>query len=328
MPKAKQSETAGVPALVVTPSKAPVVSGNFEDIQGYLQKWKQKVLSMEMTEDNMEEVRVIKKEAVQYRNSLSKIQSETKKLYFNDPKAVFDAKMNTLLAVVDEVEKAADDVLAKEEAERLAGINEALNGYKAELQEQYKLDDGYLARVEYYKQFYNKTVPQGFASMDKFWKSELDGQFRALKKEQDAYAANIRLIEATCKDDPRLNLRHYIDRLQQDDVALIIEAIIAEKQRLRDLDTRPAQTAGTANAGVEDAEFEITVGGSPPMEETGKTVIGVTDGIDFTTDFKDRKKKLRLDITYPCDLGDALTEVFKRLAAFGITSKPVQEVAF
>lgn len=327
MPKAKTGDTDAVPALVVTPSKAPVVGGNFEDIENYLQNWKRKVLSVEMTEDNMEEVRVIKREAVQYRNSLAAIQERTKKLYFNDPKTVFDAKMKKLLAVVGEVEKAADDVLVKEEQERVDGINEVLESYKAAFQEQFKLDDGYLAQVKYIKQFYNKTVPQGFASMDKFWKTELELQFQRLKKEQNAYAANVRLIRTNCKDDPRLNVQHYIEQLQCDDVAVIIENIIKERQRLHDLDTQPAQTK--TGIGVGDAEYEVFDGDGQDTGDEGEgeppLVIGVTSDINFTSDFEGRKKSLKIEITYPCDLGDALTEVFARLARHGITSKVIKE---
>jgi uncharacterized coiled-coil DUF342 family protein len=110
MAKAKE-EITNVPALIVTPEKAPVVSGNFEQIETYLQRWRKQVSKMEITEDNMEQVRLIKKEAVAYRNSLTKIQNDIKKTYFNDPKNVFEAKMGKLLGVVGEVETAADAVL-------------------------------------------------------------------------------------------------------------------------------------------------------------------------------------------------------------------------
>jgi hypothetical protein len=311
MAKAKE-EVTSVPALIVTPEKAPVVSGNFEQIKAYLQKWKQKMLSMKMTEDNLEEVKVIKREASQYRNSLSKIQSDIKRLYFNDPKAVFDAEMGVLLKVVGEVEDAADKVLAKEEEERIAGINEVIDHYVEKFQAQYNLDGEHLARIERKKSYYNKTAEE------KARKDDIEQQFRDLKKDQDAYAANIRLIQATCKEEPRLNVQHWIDRLRYDDVATITEAIIAEKQRLRDLDKQKQETTDdqTASSVVEDADYEVVEEG-----DKGKATLGIPSHIDFSSDFKDRTKRMQVEIEYPCDLGDALTQLFAALTQYGIKTR-------
>jgi (2Fe-2S) ferredoxin len=303
---------------VVTPKQAPVVSGNFEQIKAFLQVWKTKVLAMKMSEDNMEEVRTIKKEAVQYRNSLTKIQTDVKRLYFNDPKAVFDAQMTELLAVVGHVEDAADGVLASEERERVSSANQVLDHYKEKLQEQYELDQGYLERVEYKKDFYNKTVPKGYPSMDKYWKESLEQQFKELKKEQNAYAANMRLIETACKDEPRLNVKHWIEQLQYDDVATIVEAITAEKNRLHELDVQPTETTQTANSG-QDVEYEIVSDEEAlTSEEKATAVLGVPHTINWDSDFPGRTKSIKVEITYPCDLGDALTEMFKNIKPYGI----------
>jgi hypothetical protein len=315
MAKAKE-EIAGVPALVVTPEKAPAVSGNFEQIKAYLQKWKQKMLAMKMTEDNLEEVRVIKKEASQYRNSLTKIQSDVKKLYFNDPKAVFDTQMGVLLAVVGEVEEAADKVLAKEEQERVAGIDEVIDHYIDKFQGQYNLDEEHLARIERKKSYYNKTAEE------KARKDDIEQQFKDLKKDQDAHAANIRLIKTTCKDEPRLNVQHWIDQLQYDDVATITESIIAEKQRLRELDNQEAASAQTASSASEDADYEVVDEGDA---ETGKVTIGVPCHIDFSSDFKGRTKSMKIELVYPCDLGDAITELFAELKQYGIRVRTIKE---
>jgi hypothetical protein len=261
MAKKKPNEATGssVPALVVTPDKAPVVSGNFQDIEAKLLKWKQRVLKMEMTEENMAEVKAIKKEAVAYRSSLTETLKTIKKVYFNDPKAFFEAQMDRLFAVVAEVEKATDEVLKKEEDARIAGINEVLDGYIKKFQGTYNLDDSHLARIERKKSYYNKTADE------KERKDDIEQQFKVLKKEQDAYAANVRLIKATCKEEPRLNVQHWIEQLQYDDIATITEAIIAEKQRLRELDkqeaesrdTEPQSTTTFSSGSVYDVDCEV-----------------------------------------------------------------------
>ena len=53
--------------------------------------------------------------------------------------------------------------------------------------------------------------------------------------------------------------------------------------------------------------------------------MGVPSTINFATDFPGRTKSMKIEITYPCDLGDALKELFAGLKPFGIKIKPVKE---
>jgi hypothetical protein len=314
----KPEETASVPALIVTPEKAPAVSGNFEQIEAYLQKWRKQVSKMEITEDNMDQVRLIKKEAVAYRNSLTKIQNDIKKTHFTDPKAVFEAKMGQLLGVVGEVEKAADQVLEIEEKERVAGINEVIDHYIEKFQAQYNLDEEHFTRVERKKSYYNKTIEE------KARKDDIELQFKDLKKDQDAYAANIRLIKATCKEESRLNVQHWIDRLRYDDVATITESIIAEKQRFRELDAQETQETVSTNSAVkvEDVDYEVVGEGGTGTE---KIKLGIPCHIDFNSDFKCLTKAMKVELVYPCDLGDALTELFDDLKQYDIKIRPIKD---
>jgi uncharacterized protein YhaN len=153
--------------------------------------------------------------------------------------------------------------LSIEEKERVAGINEVIDHYVEKFQAQYNLDEEHLARVERKKSYYNKTAEE------KARKDDLEQQFKDLKKDQDAYAANIRLIKATCKEEPRLNVQHWIDQLRYDDVATITEAIIAEKQRLRELDQQEQDSGDTRTASsvVEDVDYEVI---GEEDTETGK----------------------------------------------------------
>ena len=322
MAKKKDAEVYEVPALVITPDKAPAITGNFEQIEKCLEGWKKQVLSLDLTEDNMEQVRSVKKAAVALRNRLSDAVDSTKKRLFNDPKAVFEARAKSLLKLVGDVECVADGVLAKEEQEWIDGINEVLNHYRAEFQEQYPLDDTYLSRIEYRKNYYNKGTEE------KARKDDLEQQFKDLKKEQDAYAASVKLITVTCKDDPRLNTQKFIKDLEASDVASIVEEINAEKERLRELDNRQTQTT-TSTGSAEDAEFEIVDEDVRQTEEAKKVVLGVPCAINFNSDFPGRNKTVKIQITYPCDLGDALKEMFAALKPCGIKIKQLrEEVAF
>jgi hypothetical protein len=322
MAKKKDAEVYyDVPALVVTPDKLPAITGNYEMIEKFLEKWKAKVTTMKLSEDNLDEVQAIKKAAVAFRNRLKDAVDDAKRRLFNDPKAVFDAKVKGLNSLLAEVEGAADNILDKIETQRVIDINQILDYYKKEFQEKYKLEETYLDRIEYKKDFYNKTTPKGFPSMDKYQKVSLEEQFKELKKEQSAYAANVRLIESACKDDQHLNSQHWVNQLKYDDVATIIEKIETEKKRLKGLtEINIDQTPDT----IQEAETEVV-----NIDETKKMILGAPANFNFQSDFPGRETTINLQITYPCDLGDALTELFKSLKSYGIKIKKLEkEVVF
>jgi len=321
MAKTKDAEVYDVPALVITPDKAPAITGNYETIEKTLEKWRAKVSKMTLTKDNLAEVQSIKSAAVAVRNGLDRTVEATKKALFNDPKKIFEARVKSLFGLIAEVETKADAVLDKIEQERCESINEVLDHYKEKFQKTYQLDAQHLAHLEYRKNYYNKGMDE------KTRKDDLEQQFKDLKKAQDAHAANIRLINNACNGEPRLNVERYIRDLESSDVATIIEEINAEKQRLHDLDNQSASETTTETAGVSSVSGED--GSEGTSDETNKVVIGLAGGIDFSTDFPGRTREMKIKITYPCDVGDALTELFEKLRSYGIKIKALkEEVAF
>jgi len=321
MAKKKDVAAYDVPMLVVTPDKLPEVGGNYEAIEKVLKQWKANVLKMDLTADNLEEVTVVKKAAVAVRNNLDRVITAAKKALFNDPKAIFEARAKTLYSLVADVEGKADEVLKELEAQRVAEVNQVLDNYKEKFQEQYQLTDAYLPLINYPKDFYNKTVPKGYSSMDKYWKESLEAQFKELKKSFDAYTANVRLIQATCKDEARLNVKHWIDQLAVADVASILESISSEKERLRELDKPQATTTTTTASEAVAVEAEVV----DATAEAKKMILGIPATLNFNTDFPGRTKKMQLEIVYPCDLGDALSELFKQLKTYGIKCRALKE---
>jgi len=317
MAKTKDAEVYDVPALVITPDRAPVITGNYETIEKTLEKWKARVSKMKLTEDNLDEVQSIKSAAVAVRNSLNRTVDAAKKALFNDPKKIFEARVKGLFSLIDEVETKADAVLDKKEQERRDGINEVLDHYHAKFQEKYQLSEQSLEAIEYRKNYYNKGMDE------KTRKDDLEQQFKDLKKAQDAHAANIRLINAACQGELRLNVERYIRDLDVSDVATIVEEINVEKERLRDLDNQPVAETTTETAGVSCVGGD---NGEPTSsEDTKKVVLGIADGIDFSTDFPGRTREMNIKIIYPCDVGDALTDLFERLRSYGIKIKQLKE---
>ena len=317
MAKAKEAVVYDVPALVIAPAQPPAITGNYEAIEKTLEKWKAQVSSMKLTEDNLSEVQTVKKAAVAVRNNLDRVIDAAKKALFNDPKKIFEARVKSLYNLVADVEGAADAVLSKLEEQRVKDVNQVLDHYVGELQEEYHLLPRYFTGIEYPKDFYNKTTPKGYSSMDKYWKESLEAQFKNLKKDQDAQGASIRLIEAACKDDARLNVQHWIDDLQYTDVASIIESIEKEKERLRGLE----QSTVT----VTSVDAEVVDVAQQSVEETKKVILGIPVTLNFNTDFPGRTKTMRIELTYPCDLVDTLNELFKSLKVYGIKWRPLKE---
>jgi hypothetical protein len=140
----------------------------------------------------------------------------------------------------------------------------------------------------------------------------MEEQFKALKKDQAAHAASIRRLEFACQDEPRLNVNHWMQRLAGEDASLLIEEIEAEKKRLRGLDATPTKEEAVSATKSVEAYAEITR-------------IGIPEGLDLRSDFPGVNKTMRIEISYPVDLAEALSELFKSLKQYGIKIKSVRE---
>jgi hypothetical protein len=303
-----------VPALVIAPEKAPALTGNFNQVEAFLALCEEQVTSIKFTEDNMDQVALVKRSMAALRNRLDGAVKEAKKRLFNDPKTLFDTRMKPFFTRIEAIEGKADVVLGKLEGRRRDELGKVFDIYKSGFQEKYKLEPEFLERVEYKEKYYNKTA------VEKDSKNDLEQQFITLKKEQDARAASFRLIKTMCKDDPRLNVQHWIDQLAFKDIAIVTEEITAEKERLAGFD-RGGPVKDSAGEEYSDAEEETTGG----TEDAAKAILGIPHTIDFSSDFLDRTKKRTLDMEYPCDLGDAIKEMFTMLRPYGIKVRTRKE---
>jgi hypothetical protein len=110
-------------------------------------------------------------------------------------------------------------------------------------------------------------------------------------------------------------VQQWITQLDHADVATVLEDIEAEKARLAAVDT-PVSPPEPVESFIEDEE--------PPVPPAA-VVLGRKDGIDFTSDFPGRTKSIDIRVTYPCDLGNALKELFAALKQDGITIKEIKD---
>jgi hypothetical protein len=292
-----------VPMLRLVSAQVAPIEGNFAEVADCLIRREQEISAMELTAENLAQVKTVKKAVVAYRTRLTRLAGEAKKAFFTEPKAIFEMKMEKLFVIINRTESLIDEVLKKEEDARIANLTEIFDMYKTRFQETYQLEDSYLSRVQYKKQYYNKTASE------KDTKDDLEAQFKTLKKEQETHAANVRLVNNACADTV-LNPAHFMEMLARDDIAVILERIESEKRRVQGLPPNPPEE---------------------PPPHAAKTIAfpePARQSVSGEAGFPRHIKSMRIEITYPSDCGAVLTELFKDLRKkHGITVKQIKEPA-
>jgi hypothetical protein len=323
MAKAKEKEQAALsgqaalPPLVITPEKGLPVDGNFQAILGYLKIREKEVAKMKLSEDNLEQAKLIKKEAVAYRKAVEERLKTAIALLFDGPKDVLKSKAQELFIAIERIESAAEKALDKVEEDRVADLNRVFESYKKTFQERHGLDDERCESVELRKWYYNKTP----AGNEKKAKDDLEQQYKDIKNAQDRYDADVEMVRGLCADEPRLNVQAWIARLEMVSVSFIAGEIAVEKARLAALDAPVAD---------EDEDPEPDPAPEPDIaaeaERAPELRIGTLSDIAvFKTDFPGRTSKKRFELEYPCDMGELITALFKELRQHGVTTRALKE---
>lgn len=317
--KAAKQQTAllVLPTFVAKPLKSYDVEANFDEVEAYLKQEEARYKDVVFGPENIVEAEAAKKTLDTLRISLEKIQKNVKSERFNDPKSRFDAKMNALLAIIESAATNIDKALNAKETERIDEMNLVFDEYTAHFQTVYSLRPEFLSRVERKKSYYNKTAKESES------KADLKAQFEALKTEQTTHDANVKLIDKAIEGYPELNRDLLIGRLGRGEaVAVLLEWIDEEKERLNDVRSGGAG-AGSETKAAEETKTEqptkIGVVGGP----VAKNFAGMINKAAFTSDFPAKTKQIKVEFTYPIDVGDALTALFKELVSFGVITKKV-----
>ena len=306
--KAKAKETkltdeellAPLPALT-QPGKGEVVFPNADNTlaaqKEFLELRLAAVLKMEMTEANIEKVRVIKRAVVGYRNAFDKQVKDYIKAVYKAPTEVFKAAADAIMDDISKMESQCDEILDKEEEKRRAQVNAAIDGIIEDLKDEY----GITFEVERKKEYYNKTADMQAVAQD------IREQFQAEAAKVKQHEADIKMIERACKSDERLNVSAYLSMLAHEAASVIMEKIEEEKERLDGLDKK---AEGAAPAPASEAEEE-------------KLTVGVKVN-PVKSDFPGLNKKMTLELEYPVDLGDELTRIFGELRKNGVKMKVIK----
>jgi hypothetical protein len=343
MAKAKEAERTALPPLVITPEKGLSADGNFQQILEYLKRREKEIAKMQLSEDNLEQAKLIMKEAGAYQKAAEERVKTTIALLFDGPKDVLKSKAQELYNAIARLKSSAEKVIDKVEDDRIADLNRAFEAYKTTFQALYQLNESNLTAIELRKWYYNKTPPGN----EKKAKDDLEQQFKDRRQALDAYLADVKMIEELCASDDRLRLQTWLDRLERVSVSIVAAEIAAEKERLAGVDRRAAEAERDelAEEGDNDRELDqddLAEEGNDDREPEAAEVAVVDDpratplrlGVladiaAFKADFPGRMSKKRFELEYPCETGELITGLFKELRQYGVTARAIkEEVAF
>ena len=290
-----------LPALSL-PKKEDVVFPNADNTlaaqKEFLELRLATVLKMEMTDENIERVRVIKRGIVGWRNTFEKQTKDYVKAVYKGPMDVFKTAADAVMDDITKMEAQCDEILDKEEEKRRAQVNAAIDG----LIEDFTDEFGFEFEVERKKEYYNKTADMKAVAQD------LREQYQAEASVRKQKEADIKLIEKACSQGEfaeYINPKTYTDMLAYEPASVVFEKVEAEKERLR------AKFAEKAAASPAPAELQ-----EEPMQ------IGIKVNKEaMKSDFPGLNKKMTLQLEYPVDLGDELTRIFDELRKNGVKMK-------
>lgn len=286
-----------LPALI-QPSKNEVVFPNVDSKlaaqKEFLELRLATVLKMEMTEANIEKVRVLKRAVVGWRNTFDKQVKDYVKATYKGPMDVFKTAADAVMDDITKMEAQCDKILDAEEEKRRAQVNAAIDGLVEDLAEEF----GFELEVERKKEYYNKTADMKAVAQD------LREQYQAEASARKQKEADIKLIEKACGGAfaDFINPKTYTDMLAYEPASVVFEKVEAEKERLK-------------------AKFaEKAMASSAPAEEPVQIGIKVNKDA-MKSDFPGLNKKMTLQLEYPVDLGDELTRIFDELRKNGVKMK-------
>ena len=203
--------------------------GNFLMQKDFLSARLDYVMSLELTAENLERVRCLKRGIVGWRTSFKKQVDEYIREHFNAPKDIYRAAANEVLAEIELLEGKADAVLAEEERKRTQAVDFAIDGIIDSLRGG-ALPDNWVDCIERKKQYYNKTADMALVAED------IRRQFSDLVYKYNEERTSEDAVRKAC-DDARLDVNTYVGLLKGMPLGQVLEKISQRKEELARLDT-------------------------------------------------------------------------------------------
>ena len=261
------------------------ISGNFSDVGSKIQAVVDRYKDTQLTDDNVDYVKTLKKQFVSLRTGIDRERKEYMKVYITPAKDLVDSMCKELLAIVDAGESALGKQLDEYDQRRKDELTIILNEYKADAVAKHNLREEYASQIQLIDKYYNKTQNEEDSADD------IERQAVELEKKQSEYDAGVKLITAECEEAGFL-ADTYIRELSHKSATEIILEIKADKKVKAELQAK-------AEAG------EKIVIGEPITEELQKAM---------SLDSKEKAEEMRvrvLRVTYRPDQAKLMASFFR-----------------
>lgn len=267
--------------------KTIIIGGNWDNLKGNIQKVVDKYKGTQLTEDNVDYVKELKKQFVSLRTGVELDFKNYKTAYLDPAESLIKAVKMELLAVIDEGESALDKQLDEYDQRRKDELTVILKEYVEEAVEKYHLRDEYATQIQLIKQYYNKTQKEEDTIAD------IDRQAKELSEKQNAYDNGVALIKAECEESGLLP-DAYIRELAYRNAMEIIMEIKQDKKAQAEL-----------KAKAEEGE-KVTIG-EPSDSEIAKQIAKATE----LTPKEDEERTKVLRVTYKASQAKLMARFFK-----------------
>ena len=261
------------------------IGGNFSDVGSKIQAVVDRYKDTQLTDDNVDYVKTLKKQFVSLRTGIDRERKEYMKVYITPAKDLVDSMCKELLAIVDAGESALGKQLDEYDQRRKDELTIILNEYKADAVAKHNLREEYASQIQLIDKYYNKTQNEEDSADD------IERQAVELEKKQSEYDAGVKLITAECEDAGFL-ADTYIRELSHKSAMEIILEIKADKKVKAELQAK-------AEAG------EKVVIGEPITEELKKAM---------SFDSKEKAEEMRvrvLRVTYKPEQAKLMASFFR-----------------
>jgi len=263
------------------------IGGNWDNLKGNIQKVVDKYKGTQLTEDNVEYVKTLKKQFVSLRTGVELDFKNYKTAYLDPAENLIKAVKAELLAVIDEGESALGKQLDEYDQRRKDELTVILKEYVDEAVEKYHLRDEYATQIQLVKQYYNKTQKEEDTIAD------IERQAKELQEKQTAYDNGVALIKAECEESGLLP-DAYIRELAYRNAMEIIMEIKQDKKAQAEL-----------KAKAEEGE-KITIGADSDSE-VAKQIAKATE----LTAKEDEERTKILRVTYKASQAKLMARFFK-----------------
>lgn len=224
------------------------IGGNFSDVGSKIQAVVDRYKDTQLTEDNVDYVKTLKKQFVSLRTGIDRERKEYMKVYITPAKDLVDSMCKELLAIVDAGESALGKQLDEYDQRRKDELTIILKEYVADSVVKHNLRTEYAEQIQLLDKYYNKTQNEEDSADD------IERQACELEKKQKEYDSGVALITAECEDAGFIS-ETYIRELQYKSAMEIILEIKADKKSKAEMLAQSSKGETVTIGASEDSEI-------------------------------------------------------------------------